>query len=62
MQFQLIPGFLIFLGSYLPLAIILAIQDIPSAWWSRPICNVSQFRSGACSAVNLGTAVSLGNN
>lgn len=49
MQFQLIPGFLIFLGSYLPLAIILSIQDIPSAWWSRPICNVSQFRSGACS-------------
>lgn len=48
MQFQLIPGFFIFLGSYLPLAIILAIQDIPTTWWSRPICNVSDFSKGMC--------------
>ena len=48
MQFQLIPGFLIFLGSYLPLAIILAIQDIPSAWWARPICNAKDLASGTC--------------
>lgn len=48
MQFQLIPGFFIFLGSYLPLAIILAIQDIPTAWWSRPICSVDTFSAGMC--------------
>lgn len=49
MQFQLIPGFLIFLGSYLPLALILAIQDIPSEWWSRPICTAVQLKTGGCS-------------
>lgn len=49
MQFQLVPGFLIFLGSYFPLAIILAIQDIPSAWWSQSICSIDQFGSGRCS-------------
>jgi len=48
MQFQLIPGFLIFLGSYLPLAIILAIQDIPYSWWLQPFCNASQLSSGFC--------------
>lgn len=48
MQFQLIPGFLIFLGSYLPLAIILAIQDIPKEWWSRPICTSANVAAGTC--------------
>lgn len=48
MQFQLIPGFLIFLGSYLPLAIILAIQDIPTAWWGRPVCSVKGIAERAC--------------
>lgn len=48
MQFQLVPGFLIFLGSYLPLAIILAIQDIPKQWWSRPICKFTNFGDGRC--------------
>ncbi|WZB61784.1 hypothetical protein WJ970_33305 [Achromobacter xylosoxidans] len=31
MQFHLFPGLLVFIGSYLPLAIILAVQDIPVA-------------------------------
>jgi hypothetical protein len=48
MQFQLIPGFLIFLGSYFPLAIILAIQDIPLSWWFRPICGAENFSNGTC--------------
>jgi len=48
MQFQLIPGFLIFLGSYLPLAIILAIQDIPTSWWGRPICNANDLANATC--------------
>lgn len=38
MQFRPISGFFIFVGSYLPLAIILAVQDIPAAWWGRPTC------------------------
>ncbi len=48
MQFQLLPGFLIFLGSYLPLAIILAIQDIPESWWARPVCMPRALLSRAC--------------
>lgn len=48
MQYQLLPAFVIFLGSYLPLAIILAIQDIPSTWWARPICHWAQINSSQC--------------
>jgi hypothetical protein len=48
MQFHLIPGLLIFLGSYLPLAIILAMQDIPANWWARPLCTAAGFKTGEC--------------
>ncbi|WP_217899546.1 hypothetical protein, partial [Pantoea sp. VS1] len=48
MQFQLIPGFLIFIGSYLPLALILALQDIPKAWWDQAFCTVQSFSNGTC--------------
>lgn len=48
MQYQLIPGFLIFIGSYLPLAIILAIQDIPASWWTRSVCLRGEIVKGAC--------------
>lgn len=48
MQFQLIPGFLIFLGSYLPLALILALQDIPKAWWNKTLCTAQSFSNGTC--------------
>lgn len=48
MQFQVLSGFLIFLGSYLPLAIILAIQDIPSSWWSRSFCRLDDIKAGSC--------------
>ncbi len=41
MQFKIIPGFVIFIGSYFPLAFILAVQDIPISWWSRSFCNFS---------------------
>lgn len=41
MQFRLLSAFFIFLGSYLPLAIILAIQDIPKEWWTLPICFIN---------------------
>lgn len=48
MQFQILPGFLIFLGSYLPLAIVLAVQDIPTSWWARPICMPEALFNGKC--------------
>lgn len=48
MQFQIVPAFLIFLGSYLPLAIILALQDIPVTWWSQPLCTLEAFKDGSC--------------
>jgi hypothetical protein len=41
MQFKITAGFIIFLGSYLPLALILAVQDIPISWWSNSFCDVS---------------------
>lgn len=43
MQFRVISAFWIFIGSYLPLAIILAVQDIPASWWHRPLCNFRNF-------------------
>ncbi|HHG4479387.1 hypothetical protein L0024_03455 [Pseudomonas aeruginosa] len=49
MQFRLISAFFLFLGSYFPLAIILAVQDIPWSWWSRPICTAWSF--SACDFV-----------
>src|SRR5690606_26185897 len=41
MQFRIFSAFLIFIGSYLPLALILAVQDIPMSWWERPFCDFS---------------------
>jgi hypothetical protein len=38
MQFRLIPALLVFLGSYFPLALILALQDISNSSWSSSIC------------------------
>lgn len=44
MQFKPISAFLIFIGSYFPLAFILAVQDIPVDWWSRPLCLTTNFQ------------------
>jgi len=38
MQFRLISAFLVFLGSYFPLAIILALQDIKEEYWELDFC------------------------
>jgi hypothetical protein len=38
MQIKLIPAVLLFLGSYFPLALILAIQDIKADYWMLPNC------------------------
>jgi len=48
MQFRLSSGFFIFIGSYLPLAIILAVQDIGNAWWERSICTMHALREHGC--------------
>lgn len=40
MQFRVASAFFIFMGSYFPLALILAVQDIPISWWNRPICDL----------------------
>ncbi|MBS0368915.1 MAG: hypothetical protein JSS57_06930 [Proteobacteria bacterium] len=48
MQFHLIPGLLIFLGSYFPLAIILAMQDISAQWWARPFCTTTSLKASEC--------------
>lgn len=38
MQLRVIPAAFLFLGSYLPLALILLVQDIEKENWGRPIC------------------------
>lgn len=43
MQIKLLPAALLFLGSYFPLALILAVQDIKSDFWALPICRTPQF-------------------
>jgi hypothetical protein len=48
MQFRVLTAFLIFLGSYLPLALILAAQDISASWWQKPICRWSHLAANQC--------------
>lgn len=38
MQFKIVPALLVFLGSYFPLALILALQDVSEATWSAGLC------------------------
>ena len=38
MQFRLLPALLVFLGSYFPLSLILALQDITSESWRFGLC------------------------
>lgn len=48
MQFRVAAAFFIFIGSYLPLAIILAVQDIPRNWWAQPVCGIEELMLGSC--------------
>lgn len=48
MQFRLLTGFFIFIGSYFPLTIILAVQDIPQSWWAQPLCSKAGLLAGRC--------------
>jgi hypothetical protein len=43
MQIRLFPALLLFLASYFPLALILAVQDIDEEEWSRPACMALDF-------------------
>ena len=43
MQINLLPATLLFLGSYFPLALILAVQDIKPESWALPICKAPKF-------------------
>lgn len=43
MQIKLIPAALLFIASYFPLALILAIQDVEVDFWARPLCRDTQF-------------------
>lgn len=43
MQIKLFPAILLFLGSYFPLALILAVQDIKSEFWAVSICRAPRF-------------------
>lgn len=43
MQIKLIPAVLLFIASYFPLALILAVQDVDTKFWARPLCNDAQF-------------------
>lgn len=50
MQFRLMPALIVFLGSYFPLALILALQDVRQSTWDRGICTTLQ----SCSLPELG--------
>lgn len=43
MQLNFFAALLLFLGSYFPLSIILAIQDVQASSWSLPLCKSAKF-------------------
>ncbi len=43
MQLNLLAALFLFLGSYFPLSVILAIQDVEPASWTTPICSSMTF-------------------
>ena len=43
MQIKLIPAVLLFVASYFPLALILAVQDVRAEFWARPVCLEAEF-------------------
>jgi hypothetical protein len=47
-QFRPVSAVFIFIGSYFPLAIILAVQDIPVSWWNRSFCSYELFVQSSC--------------
>ncbi|MBH1445860.1 MULTISPECIES: hypothetical protein [Stenotrophomonas] len=45
MQFRIWSAIVLFLGSYLPLAVILLVQDISTEHWGAPVCRISSWAS-----------------
>jgi hypothetical protein len=45
MQLRLIPAFILFLGSYFPLSVILILQDVSSQSWKSSVCRPWELRS-----------------
>jgi hypothetical protein len=43
MQIKLIPAAILFIASYFPLALILAVQDVESKFWTRSLCRNPRF-------------------
>lgn len=43
MQIKLIPAVLLFVASYFPLALIVAVQDVKTEFWARSVCQHAQF-------------------
>jgi hypothetical protein len=43
MQIKLMPAALLFIASYFPLALILAVQDVKAAAWAQPLCGHAKF-------------------
>lgn len=48
MKLRILPSIIIFLGSYLPLAAILVLQDISKDSWNLPICNITKNTLNNC--------------
>lgn len=53
MQFRVLPAFVLFIGSYYPLALILLVQDIPKKYWEARVCNIFS-QQGSCTFQILG--------
>lgn len=51
MKFRVLAAFLAFIASYLPLSIILAVQDIPKTWWEKPFCTPVNIIKANCSII-----------
>jgi len=43
MQLKVLPAFILFLGSYFPLSVILLLQDVEKSSWLRPVCRPAKW-------------------
>ncbi|WP_300243766.1 hypothetical protein [Pseudomonas sp.] len=48
MKLRILSSIIIFLGSYLPLAAILVLQDISKESWEKPICDITKLTFENC--------------
>jgi len=45
MEMRFLPAMILFLGSYLPLSLILLIQDVKDSSWKAPLCRIAEVSS-----------------